>query len=54
VIPSTKRRTYLRENVVAAKVQLNAAELDELKRHLPAGMTAGSRYPEQVLAMLDR
>jgi len=30
-----------------------AADLDELKRHLPAGMTAGNRYPEQAMAMLD-
>jgi len=35
-IPGTKRRTYLRDNVAAVKVQLSAAELDELKRHLPA------------------
>jgi aryl-alcohol dehydrogenase-like predicted oxidoreductase len=53
-IPGTKRRTYLRENVAAAKVQLTAAELAELTRHLPAGMTAGNRYPEQAMAMLDR
>jgi len=53
-IPGTKRRTYLDENVAAAKVQLSTAELDELKRHLPAGMAAGNRYPEQAMAMLDR
>jgi hypothetical protein len=40
--------------VAAAKAQLNAAELDELKRHLPAGIIAGKRYPEQTMAMLDR
>jgi len=50
-IPGTKR---CQDNVAAAKVQLNAAELDELARHLPAGMTAGNRYPEQATAMLDR
>jgi len=53
-IPGTKRCTYLQDNVAAAKVQLSAAEMDELKRHLPAGMTAGNRYPEQAMAMLDR
>jgi len=40
--------------VAATKVQLNAAEMNELKRHLPAGMTAGNRYPDQAMAMLDR
>jgi len=29
------RRTYLRDNVAAVKVQLNATELDELKRRDP-------------------
>jgi len=53
-IPGTKRCTYLQDNVAATKVQLSAAELDELKRHLPAGMTAGNRYPDQAMAMLDR
>jgi aryl-alcohol dehydrogenase-like predicted oxidoreductase len=51
-IPGTKRRTYLRENVAATKVQLSAADLDELTRHL--GVTAGNRYPDQAMAMLDR
>jgi aryl-alcohol dehydrogenase-like predicted oxidoreductase len=53
-IPGTKRRTYLRENVAAAKLQLSAADLDELTRHLPIGGTAGNRYPDQAMAMLDR
>jgi len=53
-IPGTKRRTYLQDNVAAAKVLLTVAELDELNRHLPVGMTAGNRYPDQAMAMLDR
>ena len=52
-IPGTKRRTYLRENVAAADVQLSPEDLDELARDLPGG-AAGDRYPSQAMAMLDR
>jgi aryl-alcohol dehydrogenase-like predicted oxidoreductase len=53
-IPGTKRRSHLRENVAATSVQLQPAELEELARHLPMGTTAGDRYPEHAMAMLDR
>jgi aryl-alcohol dehydrogenase-like predicted oxidoreductase len=52
-IPGTKRRTYLRENVLAVDVQLATEELAELAREVPAG-AAGDRYPRQAMAMLDR
>jgi aryl-alcohol dehydrogenase-like predicted oxidoreductase len=52
-IPGTKRRSYLRENVVAVGVRLTAEDLAELARDVPAG-AAGDRYPKQAMAMLDR
>src|SRR6516164_3590971 len=36
-IPGTKRRTHLRENVVAGKLRLTPEELAQLARDLPAG-----------------
>ena len=45
-IPGTKRRTYLRENVAAAEIQLTADELQQLDAAAPKGATAGLRYPE--------
>ena len=45
-IPGTKRRTYLRDNVAAAEIQLTADELQQLDAVAPKGATAGLRYPE--------
>jgi aryl-alcohol dehydrogenase-like predicted oxidoreductase len=53
-IPGTKRRAYLRDNLASVLVQLTAIELDEFNRELPPGVTAGNRYPDPALAMIDR
>jgi aryl-alcohol dehydrogenase-like predicted oxidoreductase len=45
-IPGTKRRSYLEQNIAATEIELTAAELASLDRALPAGVTAGLRYPE--------
>ena len=45
-IPGTKRRSYLEENVAAAKIELTPAELDRLEQAFPAGAAAGERYPD--------
>jgi aryl-alcohol dehydrogenase-like predicted oxidoreductase len=45
-IPGTKRRTYLEENLAAAEVQLSPDEVRRLDEAVPAGMTAGARYPD--------
>ena len=51
-IPGTKRRAYLEENAAAAEISLSAAELGELSEAFPAGVTAGTRYPEKQLKAL--
>ncbi len=51
-IPGTKRRTFLEQNVAAADLVLAASELAELAAAFPAGVTAGTRYPEKQLAGL--
>lgn len=45
-IPGTKRRTFLEQNIAAAGIALDAADVDALERALPPGTTAGLRYPE--------
>jgi aryl-alcohol dehydrogenase-like predicted oxidoreductase len=53
-IPGTKRRRYLEENVAAADLALGAAEIAELDAALPPGATAGPRYGERMLSLIDR
>ncbi len=52
-IPGTKQRKYLEENVAAVSLSLSSAELAALEAIFPADATAGLRYPEAVMAMLD-
>ncbi|PVZ59166.1 aldo/keto reductase [Pseudomonas sp. B1(2018)] len=53
-IPGTKQRKYLEENVAALQVKLSADELQALESVLAANATAGLRYPEEVMKLLDR
>jgi aryl-alcohol dehydrogenase-like predicted oxidoreductase len=53
-IPGTKQRKYLEENVAALEVKLGAAELAALEAIFPANATAGLRYPEAVMQLLDK
>jgi aryl-alcohol dehydrogenase-like predicted oxidoreductase len=53
-IPGTKRRKYLEENIEAVEVELSASELKEIDQNLPAGMTAGDRYPSEAMKALNR
>jgi aryl-alcohol dehydrogenase-like predicted oxidoreductase len=53
-IPGTKRRTYLEENVAAAARQLDPAEMKALDEALAPGNIAGPRYPEWIMATIDR
>ena len=53
-IPGTKRRSYLDENVAAAAISLDDADVKALDDALPPGSVAGPRYTERQLAMVDR
>jgi len=53
-IPGTKRRRYLEDNVAAADLSLSPAELARLDQALPRGGTAGPRYNEEMMALVDR
>jgi aryl-alcohol dehydrogenase-like predicted oxidoreductase len=53
-IPGTKRRKYLDENLDAANIQLSAQELREIDAIAPMGVAAGMRYPEHMMAKVDK
>ncbi len=53
-IPGTKRRKYLEENIAAAEIKLNAAEMTTLDDAMQPGKTSGPRYGEEMMAAIDR
>ena len=53
-IPGTKRRSYLEENVAAASIALDAAQMAALDEALAPEKVAGPRYGAAGLAMVDR
>ena len=53
-IPGTKRRQYLEENVAAAALQLDDAQIKVLNESLSPGRTSGPRYGEKMMALVDR
>ncbi|EFH83068.1 aldo/keto reductase [Ktedonobacter racemifer] len=53
-IPGTKRQKYLEENVAAAAVQLDPAEMKVLDDALVPEKVSGQRYPDWVMATIDR
>ncbi|WP_460156931.1 aldo/keto reductase [Pseudomonas sp. S2_H10] len=53
-IPGTKQRQYLEENVAALQVKLDTEELQALETIFAPHATAGLRYPEEVMKLLDR
>ena len=53
-IPGTKRRTYLEENVAAAAISLNAADMKALDEALAPDKVSGPRYNERMMSMVDR
>ena len=53
-IPGTKRRKYLEENVAALQVKLTAEDLRRIEEVAPKGAAAGPRYPEAMMALVNR
>ena len=53
-IPGTKRRRYLEENVAAADLPLTSDEMSMLDDVLAPDRVAGPRYPEAMMAQVDR
>jgi aryl-alcohol dehydrogenase-like predicted oxidoreductase len=53
-IPGTKRRKYLEENVAALDLKLTDVELRRIDEAFPRGATAGLRYPEHLMGVINR
>jgi aryl-alcohol dehydrogenase-like predicted oxidoreductase len=53
-IPGTKRRKYLEENVGALDVKLSKEDLRRIDEVFPPEAAAGDRYPEHVMALVER
>ena len=53
-IPGTKRRKYLQENLAADCIQLDPAQMKTLDDASAPGKFAGRRYPDWMMATIDR
>ena len=53
-IPGTKRRKYLEENVAAASLQLDSAQMKALDDAMAPGKISGPRYNERMMGTIDR
>jgi aryl-alcohol dehydrogenase-like predicted oxidoreductase len=53
-IPGTKRRKYLEENIAAVDVTLTSEELQRIEEIFPDGVASGQRYPEHMMALVNR
>jgi aryl-alcohol dehydrogenase-like predicted oxidoreductase len=52
-IPGTTRRAHLDENVAALELTLSPEDLARLNEAAPKGATAGERYPEQAMRVVN-
>ncbi|MGD0599498.1 MAG: aldo/keto reductase [Terriglobales bacterium] len=52
-IPGTKRRKYLEENAAAVDLKLTPDDLRRLNEVFPSGAASGSRYPEDMMHLIN-
>jgi aryl-alcohol dehydrogenase-like predicted oxidoreductase len=53
-IPGTKRRKYLEENVAAEQVKFTKEDLRMIDEVFPLQAAVGGRYPEHVMALINK
>jgi aryl-alcohol dehydrogenase-like predicted oxidoreductase len=53
-IPGTKRINYLEENLGALNVSITKEEMEEINNIVPKGAASGLRYPESMMASVNR
>jgi aryl-alcohol dehydrogenase-like predicted oxidoreductase len=53
-IPGTKRRKYLEENAGAVDVKLTKEDLARIDEVFPPDVASGDRYPQSMMALVDR
>jgi len=52
-IPGTTRRAHLEENIAALELILAPEDLERINEVAPKGVTAGERYPERAMKMVN-
>ncbi len=52
-IPGTKRRKYITQNIAAAEIVLNEADLSKLEQIVPLGTDTGNPYDEFSMGLID-
>ncbi|WP_026883010.1 aldo/keto reductase [Clostridium akagii] len=53
-IPGTKHLKHLEENVAAEAIMLDIPQMEALDNALSTGMVSGKRYPDWIMATIDR
>jgi len=53
-IPGTTRRAHLEENLAALDLTLSPQDLARINKFAPKGVTAGERYPEQAMKVVNQ
>lgn len=53
-IPGSSRRTHLEENLAALEINLSPEDLKRMDEAAPKGLTAGDRYPEGGMKVINR
>ncbi|HEV2245947.1 MAG TPA: aldo/keto reductase [Terriglobia bacterium] len=53
-IPGSSRRAHLEENLAALEISLTVEELSRIDEAAPKGVTAGDRYPEGGMNVVNR
>jgi aryl-alcohol dehydrogenase-like predicted oxidoreductase len=53
-IPGTKKRKYLEENAAADSITLTKDDVRRIDEAFPPDSAAGDRYPEHVMALVER
>lgn len=53
-IPGTKRRKYLEENAAAVEVKLTKEDLHRIDAVFPPEAASGQRYPDHMMALINR
>jgi aryl-alcohol dehydrogenase-like predicted oxidoreductase len=52
-IPGTTRRAHLEENIAALQLKLSPQDLARINKAAPKGVTAGERYAEQAMKVVN-
>ncbi|MEO6588992.1 MAG: aldo/keto reductase, partial [Pyrinomonadaceae bacterium] len=53
-IPGTKRVKYLEQNAAAADIILSAEDLQKIDEVFPTNAASGLRYPEAMMASVNK